>query len=194
MVYITTFDETDTALLPRLEALSSPWRQKRAATIKPPGGRLRSLSAGLLLDYALKAKGYPPLHAVQIGPHGKPEAEGFYFSLTHCRNLSSCVVSCRPVGIDAEPFRLFPDNLQRRVFTPAEIAESLSTPDPDRHFTCLWTLKEALLKARGTGITEGPIHFAFSIRDGRITGPKGYDYALLLDIPGYSIATATQLR
>lgn len=193
MIYVVTFSEYDESLLPRLEALSSPWRRERASTIKPAEGRLRSLSAGLLLDYALKAEGYPPLREVQTGPHGKPEANGVQFSLSHCRGLAACIIAERPVGIDAEPFRTFPDRLRRRVFTPEEIAEAEATPNPDRHFTRLWTLKESLLKARGIGMAEGPVNFAFSLRGGQVTGPAGYAYRLYNDVAGYSIATATEL-
>jgi 4'-phosphopantetheinyl transferase len=189
MLYAVTFTEADSRRLPELEALSSPWRLERAATIRPVEARLRSLSAGLLLDYALRAEGYPPLKSVSLGPYGQPLTEGFYFSLSHCRGLAVCALSKRPVGVDAEPVRHFSHRLRERVFTAEELASAEAHPHPDAYLTGLWTLKESYLKAKGTGLTQSPASLCFSVAsDGSVQGPPGFSYRLYTRPSGYRIA------
>jgi 4'-phosphopantetheinyl transferase len=94
---------------------------------------------------------------------GKPEIadpradEKWTFNLSHTRGLVACVVArTSRVGIDvewAERRRSYPA-LARRVLAPAELRdfEALAAADRKRRFLDYWTLKEAHLKARGTGL------------------------------------------
>lgn len=189
MLYAVSFDEDDTHMLPRLETLSSNWRLERAARIKPERARLRSLSAGLLLDYALRAEGFPAIDTVTLGPYGQPLTEGFYFSLSHCRGLAVCALSYGPVGVDAEPLRQFSPALCRRVFTANEIKRAEGAPFPHSYLTGLWTLKESYLKALGTGLSISPASFSFNILPcGQVEGPSGFSYRLYEYPAGYRIA------
>jgi 4'-phosphopantetheinyl transferase len=95
-------------------------------------------------------------------PHGKPRLVGGgpEFSLTHSGGLVGVAVAEVPVGIDVED--LSRPGLGRAVeeetLTPAERA-MLDGLDADaRHagFLRLWTRKEALLKASGTGLSVPP--------------------------------------
>lgn len=121
--------------------------------------------------------------AIQVPPHevplvltefGKPVlAEPFaclHFSLSHCNDLA-LVALCAdgPVGVDLEPLSRAPDLLGCETgFCHLEELASLPV-DPSaraRRLLEIWTAKEALLKALGTGFSHPPenvrIHFGAS--------------------------------
>ena len=78
-----------------------------------------------------------------------------YFSISHCKEGIAVVVAEDPVGIDIEGIRHWEDDLIEQVMNEAEKSISKSRKskeERDREFTRLWTQKEAVLKAQGTGI------------------------------------------
>ena len=98
--------------------------------------------------------------------HGKPflksrvksqesrEGERF-FSISHCKEAIAVVVADEPVGIDIEGIRHASDELIEQVMNEEEkerVKSLESRVERDRAFTRLWTQKEAVLKAQGTGI------------------------------------------
>lgn len=85
--------------------------------------------------------GYPPLN----------------FSLAHCRGSAILAfVLCREVGVDIEYTSSGIDvrGISRRFFAPGERANLKSLPPKARlrRFYQIWTLKEAVLKAAGSGL------------------------------------------
>lgn len=86
-------------------------------------------------------------------------------NLSHTRGLVACVVAeTGSVGIDVESFnRRCPLHLAPRVFTPDECRQLNKTPIEQRHrtFFRLWTLKEAVVKADGAGLTMSLQSFGF---------------------------------
>jgi 4'-phosphopantetheinyl transferase len=134
---------------------------------------------------------------------GKPFVAGNdapRFSLTHCRLAAACAVclTC-DVGVDAEPLdrRLAPLPLARRFFTGVE-AEALGQiadeDDRRRAFLRLWTLKEAVVKATGSGLAQSLQSFSFSLSDPPIIKwgePSDEDWSFRrLDAAGCSVALA----
>jgi 4'-phosphopantetheinyl transferase len=104
------------------------------------------------LVFGTDARGRPCL-VPGAGCSGRPR-----FSLTHSRDLVACAVSpSRAVGIDAERMipSVHPMTIARACFSPEEVAdlERLVTQDRSSRLYELWTLKEALLKAMGLGMT-----------------------------------------
>ena len=97
--------------------------------------------------------------------HGKPYWEGGpYFSISHCREAIVVAVDDKPIGIDVESIRSADDALIERTMNAQEReliggdelkekSEELKV-ESDRMFTRLWTQKEAVVKAQGTGITS----------------------------------------
>ncbi|NKB87755.1 MAG: 4'-phosphopantetheinyl transferase superfamily protein [Acidobacteria bacterium] len=120
--------------------------------------------------------------AIELGEHGKPEVCGadFHFNLSHSGDRAVLALSREgPIGIDIEamaPRRPFA-RLARRFFAASEIEwfEEYGEDDRREAFYRLWTLKEAYLKAVGTGLSMSSRAF-----DIRVDGALGE----LREVPG----------
>lgn len=94
-------------------------------------------------------------------PMGKPFLlnDNIPFSLSHSKDLISCIVGGNFSGTDVEFFdRNIDISRLLRRFHPDEASFILNVKEPNeqkRLFFRLWTLKEAYLKAKGTGISGG---------------------------------------
>ncbi|TJZ70734.1 4'-phosphopantetheinyl transferase family protein [Chitiniphilus eburneus] len=135
-----------------------------AARYRTPQSALQFLAGRLLARQALSAVSGCRAGALHFEPdaHGKPTAwlDGaplpWHFNLSHSHGLVACGVAAQPIGIDLEPHR-------RALAHHAIAASYFSVPEADwiaaaparglRRFTALWTLKEAFLKATGTGLS-----------------------------------------
>ncbi len=108
-------------------------------------------------------------------PHLKqPAPLPVSFNLTHSGHwLAIAVISRAEIGVDVQEFRKMPSALKmaQRYFHPEEVEQLQACAGEERQklFYRLWTLKEAFLKARGTGIVTGleKIRFHFA-QDGTI--------------------------
>lgn len=92
--------------------------------------------------------------------HGKPHVPGsrLDFSLSHGDDLAAVCLGPAPVGVDIENaiVRKPPPQVSARCCTPAEEAW-LDATAPERRnvaFLFLWTRKEAVTKALGTGLAS----------------------------------------
>jgi len=78
------------------------------------------------------------------------------FSISHTKNALAVAVSVQPVGIDIESMvsvrRAEDAAFLQRTMSPAELQRIASAEDSSMCFTELWTRKEAVFKAMGTGI------------------------------------------
>jgi len=167
----------DTELLERYTRLLSAEERQRHARFAFARDRHRFLVSRALLRSVLSH--YAPVEpsdwVFRAGPFGKPELAGpgpapVKFNLSHTRGLAVCAVARgAQLGVDAE--RIDPARarleLARRYFAPQETA-LLEGADETRRaelFFRLWTLKEAFLKARGTGLAAGLDAFAIELSD-----------------------------
>ena len=98
--------------------------------------------------------------AFAYGDHGKPylNTSNLSFNVSHSGNMAAYVVSCgRKVGVDVEFVgrKVSHEQIARRFFAREETAALQAEPEEKRSrvFFGIWTLKEAYLKARGTGIS-----------------------------------------
>lgn len=99
------------------------------------------------------------------GQHGRPElcespAPGIDFNVSHSGDWAIVGVTLgAAVGVDVEQVRPVADldSLMGSVLRPSEARVLARLDDRDRldRFLCCWTLKEASLKARGTGLGGG---------------------------------------
>ena len=145
----------------RLLPLVPDWRREQALRYKHLFGQyccLRSwemvenlsIQSRLALDL-LSTKS----RLVRYNEHGKPFFEdGPFFSISHCKEAIAVVVAEEPVGIDVESIRKADDSLIERVMNESEKEQldGVEGIQKDRLFTRLWTQKEAVVKALGTGL------------------------------------------
>ncbi len=144
--------ERDLLLLP-------DWRREAAERYRFFSGRVQSTKAYLLLRQALfEEYGIRDEGRFSFGEHGKPylaDHPDIHFNLSHCREAVMCVVDERPVGCDIESVERKTDlALLKRTMSPAEQERVFASSAPELEFMKLWTAKEAVLKQRGTGLTE----------------------------------------
>jgi phosphopantetheinyl transferase len=91
---------------------------------------------------------------------GKPAVAALHpapaFNLSHGGGAIALAVADAEVGVDIERVRplAHADAVGRHVFHPLELAWLGAQPEPLRAFFVLWTKKEALLKAAGTGFSH----------------------------------------
>lgn len=113
-----------------------------------------------LLKEALRREKY--IYDIERSIHGKPylkNAPHIFFSVTHTKNLWLCAFDDRKIGIDAELYnrkKFAALKLAKRFFTDAEekfIADISDVEYQRRVFLRMWTMKEAALKLKGTGIS-----------------------------------------
>ncbi len=97
-----------------------------------------------------------------------------HFSLAHSRGLVACVVSSEgAVGIDVEPVdtSIDTDRIATRFFSDEEsdALQRYSVTERSSRFCELWTLKEALFKAVGTGLGSGLNAVTFRVEGDQIS-------------------------
>lgn len=121
------------------------WLMRRALAARTgvPAARWR---------FSIETHGRP----VPVAPAGSGRLDVPRVNLTHGGGLVACASSAElEIGIDVEAVdRVMPGERLDRFLTPDEVACLSGVPDPvrDDRFWRIWTLKEAVLKARGTGI------------------------------------------
>ena len=96
-----------------------------------------------------------------------PEQLDLRFNLSHSGDLALCAcILGRDVGIDVEALQSIrsADQIARRYFAPEEFAtyQTLSDATRPEGFYVRWTMKEAYIKARGSGLSLPLDAFAIS--------------------------------
>ncbi len=97
--------------------------------------------------------------AFATGEFGKPRLVGdgqVHFNLSHCEERAVLAIGNAEIGIDLERERPIEHvELAKRYFHPREVAAITASRDEAeqrRAFFLVWTLKEAVVKALGTGL------------------------------------------
>ena len=131
----------------RMLPLVSTQRREQALRYKHTLGQFCCLKSWLMLKEGVELMGYG-LRDFCYNEHGKPYLEGGpYFSISHCKAGIAVAVDDQPIGIDIETIRHAKEDLIERTMNEQERVGM-----DDRKFTRLWTRKEAVVKAEGTGI------------------------------------------
>lgn len=140
----------------------SPWRQRVVHSLAKREDQQRSLCAALALDACLRTVGLRErTEPVERDAHGKPSLSAhpeWNFSVSHSGLWSVCALAETPVGVDVEkirPMRVL--EIAKRYFTEKEttLLSALDEPERTTAFFRLWTAKESVLKAKGTGLSGG---------------------------------------
>jgi 3-oxoacyl-(acyl-carrier-protein) synthase/malonyl CoA-acyl carrier protein transacylase/phosphopantetheinyl transferase (holo-ACP synthase) len=123
----------------------------------------------------LWARGAGPLYPIELRVHkaadGRPLVSGPWtndlrVSVAHKETLAVALVAeGADVGIDIERIEPRPADFVRAAFTEAELG-LLAHADRDEWLTRAWVAKEAVAKARGTGLQGDPRRFVLSAIDG----------------------------
>lgn len=136
----------------------SAQRREQALKFRHELGRRQCVLAYLLLKRGLKEEfelTENPLF--EYGEHGKPAIVGhpeIHFNMSHCREAVACAVSTRPIGVDVESIGRYKENLVRYTMNDDECCRIFEAEQPEVEFIRLWTMKEALLKLTGEGISN----------------------------------------
>ncbi len=160
-------------MIGRLSAKLNHHEQRRAAGFAFEKDRAIFVVAHALLRHALAPMLDGDTICFRANAYGKPELDldhehGIHFNLSHTRGMAVCAI-CRghPVGVDVEAIDRSVDVewLAERHFAPQEYQLILEAPLQQRVeiFFRLWTLKEAMLKAVGTGLATPLQEFAFTL-------------------------------
>ena len=165
--------------------LLSAQRREQALRFRHEQGRKTCAAAYLLLCEGLRKEyGITEPPTFEYGEHGKPQLVGLphiHFNLSHCREAAICVLSDRPVGVDIESIREYKESLARYTMNDDELQHILHAERPDVEFIRLWTMKEAVLKLSGSGITDdlkGTLDGSKVIKT-VINEKKGYIYSVV---------------
>lgn len=146
------------------------------------------------------------------GPYGKPQLAvetihpDIHFNLSHSEELILFAISRDNVGVDVEKIwnNIDTNELAERFFRDSEIRALKALPSSLQReaFFAVWTRKEAYLKGRGLGLSEGLDGFEVSVdplSPARLLGAATERLALLqwsvsdLGVrPGYRAAVATE--
>jgi 4'-phosphopantetheinyl transferase len=150
-----------------LAALLPPQDVGRMQRLYAESGRrqfalTRALQRHVLSAYAADVQ--PGRWQFQSSAEGRPslappfDRTGLHFNIAHTEGVVAMAVCQHPlVGVDVEKIDRAPLAVAERFFSAAEAAELRALPidAQPRRFMRLWTLKEAYLKAIGTGLAGG---------------------------------------
>ena len=157
MVYI--FDRldqyTDEAYEAHLASLPA-WRREKALKYKKLDDRKRCVLAFALLQRALRDEyGITEVPEFVYNEFGKPSLPNLpiHFSISHCKDAVACAVSDHNIGIDVESIVPYNPDVARRVCTADELKMLEQSSNKDVDFIKLWTVKEAISKYEGMGLS-----------------------------------------
>lgn len=171
---------------------------------------------GRAMARVLLSAGHCQTHEVgfRVLDHGKPIMESpahacRSFNIAHTRGLVLCGLGAPQqwLGVDVEWMdRRTDPELARRYFAPEEIRQLDATSNQDDHrelFLRLWTLKEAFIKAIGTGMYTPLDQFAFEdaasdqprlvVRDVSLMRQRRWHFENFVPQPGFVAAIAVSV-
>ncbi len=135
-------------------------------------GELSGHDAGRkLLTQMYKEKTGNQMPSICIGKRGKPyfANSDCHFSISHTKKMVFCVLSDKPVGMDAEALdRDVKLSLAEKILSPYEYAQYEKAEDKRKALLTFWVLKEAQGKKTGEGIKGFPNHTKFDLSDPRV--------------------------
>ncbi len=182
IIYICSIEElNDAASYDAASLKIDSYRRNRLSFIKSEKDKMRSLCAGLLLNYAVAE------YKKECLPHGislielslqelldkdkqeyeykqdqneKPyisDMSGFYFSLSHSEDYVLCACDRREIGADLQCMdREVKETLAKKVMTEDEYGMyvGLSKQKQREEFYRIWTIKESYSKLTGKGLAQ----------------------------------------
>lgn len=141
---------------------------------------IKSLSAHaagrVLLEQMYREHTGKPIPRILVTDRGKPyfQDSGLHFSISHTKRTVFCVLSDKPVGIDAEELDRDIDlRLGDKILSETEKPRYASAKDPRLALLRFWVLKEAAAKCSGEGLRGYPNKTDFFPEDPRVITKDG---------------------
>ena len=216
---LARFASRDRAVwLARTGACLSAEERERVATFVDPDARTQhAVGRTLLKLVGAQAIGcHPRCVTVAVTDTGKPwlpQLPDLHVNISHCRRtVAVAVTAAGPVGVDIEPpaaIAVDPLRLADRVFSEPE-ARELREFSGDRlaeRFASVWTIKEAVGKALGSGLIPALAQVVVNVESGLelravgqgppaeswtlhlLTAPEGREkIAVAVPVPGLELA------
>ncbi len=181
-----------------------PARREAVERLINQKAKLASMATGLLLQDIVKNElGIGPENLIICkGEQGKPyvkDRTDFYFNISHSGDMVAVAYGNAPVGIDIEHIRCRESDLKvaKRCFAPEEYTfitnekfdvdmDGISRSVEERFFM-VWTMKEAYLKYKGTGISVPMNSFQVRPYEGVVVGEKLKCHPLIIGEYVYSV-------
>ena len=154
-LYDTLENYSDEQYLKHLNALPA-WRREKALQYKKLDDRMRSVLAFVLLQRALRDEyGIAEIPEFVYNEFGKPSLSNLpiHFSLSHCKDAVACAVYDHNIGLDVESIVPYNPDVARRACTADELKMLEQSSNMDVEFIKLWTVKEAISKYEGMGLS-----------------------------------------
>ena len=176
----------------------SPNRRQKIEKYHFMKDKVLSLGAGLLLNYGLHQMGVEQyeLFDNEYGkPYLKPPDDHIYFNLSHSGEYVMAVFDNDEIGCDIEKITDIDAETVKYCFPVKDSEMSGLVVDNAREFFELWTRKESLSKAIGTGLTNEIRQMpasAFSQNTCRFSGRRYYLHSWSME-DGY-VATVCALN
>ncbi len=129
------------------------------------------------------------LSLLSTGEFGKPQLQlpNIDFNVSHSHDRVVAVVSTsKSVGIDVEAIRSIDLTEYKTIFSEKEWELLMASKQPHQQFFELWTKKESLLKAYGSGLQVELTHVEVSDKIGHIKQSDKIGYFIEIAIPSYS--------
>lgn len=124
-----------------------PERLKKAERYLKADDRLMCIGAGLLMSCFARINESD----IYISEYGKPYSKnGIFFNVSHSGNCAALAFGDHETGIDIENINEDNMYLAEHIFTNHELQWIRS--EPITRFHLLWSIKESILKAEGTGL------------------------------------------
>ena len=149
--------------------------------------------AYFLLRYELlKYYGIREMPAVSKEKNGKPYFDELpvFFNISHSASGVCCGISGEKIGVDIQYRENRYENILESTMAVGEIELIKGSETPQDEFTRFWTLKESIVKYRGTGIGDKIESIDFSgyekgvfSHDGAVFRTEWYD--------GYCVSSCT---
>ena len=205
---IRTDDKRKEDLSDLLSYVEDDYREK-VLRYRFPADRKRSLYGHLLARYAIiKEWGLKNSEIKMLtGPYGKPylkDREDVFFNVSHSGDLAVCVTGKGPVGIDVQEIKGTKEGLAQRFFSKEEnhslarvifrLAITNEIRDIMKKNACLWSLKEAYIKAEGRGLSIPLDSFSILLKGSEIKlciegeEKEGYSFRQYDGWDGYALS------
>lgn len=131
--------------------------------------------ASLLLKMIFLKKLNKRLSDLRFNQYGAPIIDDVNFSISHASGLIILVESNEKIGVDTLNIRKTNEGVIKKYFSSTEISylnKATILKEKDEFFTFIWSLKEALGKYYGIGITKSASEYGLDLNNNLLVNYK----------------------